>query len=65
MQVLTNCNCYEPTSTNLKNACGSCGGFNVELEAISTSLIVSARTGMISSLTKKRIMKSMLNPKYD
>lgn len=65
MQVLTNCNCYEPTSTNLKNACGTCGGFNVTLEATSESLIVSARTGMKNAQTEKRIMKSLLNPMYD
>ena len=65
MQTLAQCDCQEPTRTNLKNACGVCGGFNVRLEALHHSLIVSARIGMKNSLTEKRIMRSALNPKYD
>jgi hypothetical protein len=65
MKVLAQCNCQEPTRTNLKNACGVCGGFNVRLEAINHSLISSARIGMKNALTKKRILRSALNPMYD
>ena len=65
MQTLARCICSEPTETNLKFACGLCGGFNPTLDQQIDVLIVSSRTGMKSLHTKDRIMASNLNPKYD